>query len=430
MPTTQPAATGTGSSGSGIPVAVAGGTVDAITATFVPAITLADKTLCAIRASGANTLTNPTFNPNGLGALTIVKRGGAALVAGDIPAALAIAFLQYDLANTRWELVTYADAAALAAAVQSGALTDGVTKAPTHDAVFDLQHQGLTGHSARWKWDATANTTPAAGYMAGNHVTWASATVLYFNKTDADGVDQSTQLFAWALQSQSFEWPLIKVSKEIGGTTSFRFWEGDTFALVGSVYNLTGGPITAVGTFSAEDYVVVYLARMIVLQNPPTENDTRAAPTSEWAFDHNAGDAAAALAAVKASFAAAGGVLVGTGAGTAAERNLTYIYAHGNCGADETFLLASYANHSATIDQAATTLNITDPGDGVKSFLYLTPSAASTLTWQKTGGGGTFTWINGAALTTVANGNKVIVQIVRIAADDYWLGYLPVGWTE
>jgi hypothetical protein len=148
MPYTQPAATGTGSSGSGIPVAVAGGTPDAITATFVPAITLADKTLCAIRASGANTLTNPTFNPNGLGALTIVKRGGAALIAGDIPAALAIVFLQYDLANTRWELVTYSDAAALAAAVQSGAITDGVSKAPTHNDLYDLYIDILQGDTS------------------------------------------------------------------------------------------------------------------------------------------------------------------------------------------------------------------------------------------------------------------------------------------
>jgi hypothetical protein len=33
----------------------------------------------------------------------------------------------------------YADSEALAAAVQSGAITDGVTKAPTHDAVYDVK---------------------------------------------------------------------------------------------------------------------------------------------------------------------------------------------------------------------------------------------------------------------------------------------------
>lgn len=35
--------------------------------------------------------------------------------------------------------VRYADSEALAAAVQAGAITDGVTKAPTHDAVYDVK---------------------------------------------------------------------------------------------------------------------------------------------------------------------------------------------------------------------------------------------------------------------------------------------------
>jgi hypothetical protein len=55
--------------------------------------------------SGANTLTNPTFSPNGLTAHTITKQGGAALVPGDIPAALAVCIFEYNLDNTRWELV-------------------------------------------------------------------------------------------------------------------------------------------------------------------------------------------------------------------------------------------------------------------------------------------------------------------------------------
>ena len=84
----------------------AGGTVDAITATFSPAVSsLADKTLVRVIAAGANTSTTPTFAPNGLTARTIVKGGGAALVAGDIRAAGHVMLLQYNLANTRWELL-------------------------------------------------------------------------------------------------------------------------------------------------------------------------------------------------------------------------------------------------------------------------------------------------------------------------------------
>lgn len=89
----------------GVPRAAAGGTVNAITATFTPAITLADKTICTVVAAGANTSTTPTFAPNGLTARTITKQGGQALAAEDIPRAGFVAILQYNLANTRWELL-------------------------------------------------------------------------------------------------------------------------------------------------------------------------------------------------------------------------------------------------------------------------------------------------------------------------------------
>lgn len=81
----------------------AGGTVDAITATYSPAITaLVDGQQCCIRTSGTNVSTTPTFSPNGIIARTIVKGGGSALVAGDMPNE---AILRYNLANTRWELL-------------------------------------------------------------------------------------------------------------------------------------------------------------------------------------------------------------------------------------------------------------------------------------------------------------------------------------
>lgn len=83
-----------------------GGTADAITATYSPAITaLSDGMVCAFRASGANTTATPNFSPNGLTAHTIVKTGGTALLAGDIPRALYECVVRYNLANTRWELL-------------------------------------------------------------------------------------------------------------------------------------------------------------------------------------------------------------------------------------------------------------------------------------------------------------------------------------
>ncbi len=87
------------------PIAAAGGTADAITANYTPDVTLTDKTIVAVVALGANTITTPTFAPDGLTARTIVKQGGVALVVGDIPRALYVCLLEYNLANTRWELL-------------------------------------------------------------------------------------------------------------------------------------------------------------------------------------------------------------------------------------------------------------------------------------------------------------------------------------
>lgn len=88
-----------------LPRAAAGGSVDAITADFSPDLTLTDKIMCAVIAAGANTSATPTFAPDGLTAHTITKNGGAVLVAGDIAGAGFVAILEYNSANTRWELL-------------------------------------------------------------------------------------------------------------------------------------------------------------------------------------------------------------------------------------------------------------------------------------------------------------------------------------
>lgn len=82
--------------------AAATGTVDVITATYSPAPTLVDRKILFLRTAGTNTTTTPTFNPNGLGAKTIVKQGGAALVAGDL---VGDVVLMYNATLTQWELL-------------------------------------------------------------------------------------------------------------------------------------------------------------------------------------------------------------------------------------------------------------------------------------------------------------------------------------
>lgn len=98
---------------------IAGGTPDAITVTYTPALTaLSDGQLCFFRASAANATSTPTFAPNGLTAHPITRGGGFGLdVAGvdlstgrqffvsDIQGPLYEVVLRYNAANTRWEML-------------------------------------------------------------------------------------------------------------------------------------------------------------------------------------------------------------------------------------------------------------------------------------------------------------------------------------
>jgi len=94
----------TGAAGS-LQIANAGGTADAITADFSPDLTLADNLVIqVVNTAGANTVTNPTLNTDGSGALTIKARGNAALVAGDTGAAGYTMTLRYEATGTYWEL--------------------------------------------------------------------------------------------------------------------------------------------------------------------------------------------------------------------------------------------------------------------------------------------------------------------------------------
>lgn len=85
---------------------IAGGSADAITATYTPSQGApVDGQIYWFRATAANATTTPTFAPNSQTARTITKGGGTALVPGDIPGNLAEVCLRYNSANTRYELL-------------------------------------------------------------------------------------------------------------------------------------------------------------------------------------------------------------------------------------------------------------------------------------------------------------------------------------
>jgi hypothetical protein len=86
--------------------AAAAGTVDAITATYTPALTaLTNGIVLRFRPTGANTSTTPTFSPNGLTAKTIVRGANQPLLVGDIAGVAAWAEVQYDSTLDKWVLI-------------------------------------------------------------------------------------------------------------------------------------------------------------------------------------------------------------------------------------------------------------------------------------------------------------------------------------
>lgn len=82
-----------------------GGTADAITATYSPAVTaVVDGMRLRVRATAANATTTPTFAPSGLTARTIKKQNGQALAVGDIAGDEHDLDLTYVATGTYWNL--------------------------------------------------------------------------------------------------------------------------------------------------------------------------------------------------------------------------------------------------------------------------------------------------------------------------------------
>jgi len=127
---------------------IAAGTADTITSVLSPTLTaLTDGVIAFVRASGANTVTTPTFNPDSLGGRTITKKGNQPLVAGDIFGADHVLILQRNVANDTWELLNPAktDAASIdnlslspvvqIVNTQTGAVATGVGAIPVDNSI-------------------------------------------------------------------------------------------------------------------------------------------------------------------------------------------------------------------------------------------------------------------------------------------------------
>lgn len=105
----------------------AGGTVDAITGAFTPAVTaLSNNLRLYVECGGANVSTTPTFKADGTPAKTIVRPDGTALRQNDIPSANFRAEFVYDASLDMWMLMN------------PGSVLAGGVSASTIDAKGDL----------------------------------------------------------------------------------------------------------------------------------------------------------------------------------------------------------------------------------------------------------------------------------------------------
>lgn len=94
-----------GGGGNSIRFAVAGGSSDIITVTYENPVTeLTDGMIVCFQATAVNVTTTPSFNPDGLGAVTIVKGANQPLSEGDISGEGYLAILQYSATWNKWVL--------------------------------------------------------------------------------------------------------------------------------------------------------------------------------------------------------------------------------------------------------------------------------------------------------------------------------------
>jgi microcystin-dependent protein len=171
---------------------IAGGTADALTITFtnIPA-TLTDGMQLNVRAGAANATTTPTLTTNVTGDTghTITKRGGTALVAGDIAGALAEHTFRYNLANTRWELIDPTSSALATLATLATQATDLVSLPATSIwTTGDVKITMKTAADTGWVFmnDGSIGDASSGGTTRANADTSALFTLLWTNTANAD----------------------------------------------------------------------------------------------------------------------------------------------------------------------------------------------------------------------------------------------------
>jgi hypothetical protein len=230
-----------------------GGTADAITASYtIPVTALVDGQLFYVRATAANATTTPTFNPSALGALTITKNGGQALVPGDIAGDGYEMVLRYRLADTEYELLNPANVVATAPFADTTAIVKGSSDA-TKLARFEVD--GFTTATTRVVTLPDADTT-----MVGTATTQTLTNKTF---TDCDANTQTVGNNTTKVATTAF------VQQELQGAL-FNFQQAQTttpFTTSSSSYTDVTGVSVSITPKSASDKVLV---RAVLQVGTPT----------------------------------------------------------------------------------------------------------------------------------------------------------------
>lgn len=243
--------------------AVAGGTANAITGAFTPAIAAlpaAPGTLSVfVRAGAANTTTTPTFKADGTTAKTIVKGANQALVAGDIAGAGHWLELQYDATLDKWILqnpaygvnvVTVKQIQTVGATVAANAMT--VTLNPTS---LDFRSTTLNSGAVNTRGNAaqlslTIPSTATLGTVSG-----VASRILILAIDNAGTMELAVYNAAGGANLD--ETGVINTTAIAGGSNSFTVYSQT--ARTGVPYRIVGfvdSTQTTAGTWAAAPSVV------------------------------------------------------------------------------------------------------------------------------------------------------------------------------
>jgi microcystin-dependent protein len=173
---------------------IAGGSSDAITATYTPTRGApSDGALYMFRATAANATTTPTFAPDSQTARVITKLGGVAVVSNDIAGNLSEVILRYNAANTRYELLNPNVSQAVA---QTGALW--LTLAGSPPTGWLMLDDGTFGSATSGSSNSNSAANQALFTLMFNGVSDSPCPLFTSTGSPTTRAGQGTAAAAWA----------------------------------------------------------------------------------------------------------------------------------------------------------------------------------------------------------------------------------------